>query len=59
MTLVENVPAVVRILIVFAMILGAIRFKVSLGNAFAGGAVLLGLVFGMSALRSWNRRFSP
>lgn len=40
-------PAIVRVLIVFGLILAAIRCKVSLGHAFIGGAFLLGLGFGM------------
>ena len=48
MTFVETIPAVVRILIVFAVILACIRAKISLGSAFVGGAFLLGIIFGMS-----------
>ncbi|MCG6892502.1 MAG: DUF401 family protein, partial [Desulfobacteraceae bacterium] len=42
------VPAIVRVLIVFALILTGIRFKIALGNAFCAGSVLLGLLFGMA-----------
>ncbi|MDD2603346.1 MAG: DUF401 family protein [Desulfobacterales bacterium] len=38
-------PAVVRIFIVFSLVLAAIRFRWSLGSAFLGGAVVLGLIF--------------
>ncbi|SHG22899.1 hypothetical protein SAMN02745206_03505 [Desulfacinum infernum DSM 9756] len=45
-----TVPAIVRVLFVFVLILAAIRKKVSLGNAFFFGALVLGLVFGMPLL---------
>ncbi len=48
MSYLETIPAIVRVLIVFAVILFAIRMKLSLGNAFVGGAVLLGIGFGMA-----------
>ncbi|MDY6909958.1 MAG: DUF401 family protein [Thermodesulfobacteriota bacterium] len=44
----ESVPAIVRVLVVFVVILIAIRRRFSLGNAFVSGAVLLGLLFGMN-----------
>ena len=47
MVFIENIPAVVRVLIVFVIILAAIRKKVALGNAFLGGAMILGLIFGL------------
>ena len=43
----EILPAVVRILIVFALILVLIKRRWSLGNAFLCGSVALGLIFGM------------
>ena len=45
--IIESIPAVVKILLVFALILAAIRLKLSLGNAFVIGAACLGLIFGM------------
>lgn len=45
-----HIPAVIRILLVFILILAAIRKKVALGHAFLGGSILLGLVFGLSPL---------
>jgi hypothetical protein len=42
-----SIPAIVKILVIFAGILVAIREKVSLGNAFLLGAILIGLLFGM------------
>ncbi|MDA8138880.1 MAG: DUF401 family protein, partial [Desulfobacteraceae bacterium] len=44
---IEAIPAIARILIIFGLVLLAMRHKWSLGNAFAGGTVALGLVFGM------------
>jgi len=44
----ESVPAIIRVLVVFVVILIAIRRRFSLGNAFISGAVLLGLLFGMN-----------
>jgi hypothetical protein len=49
-TYLETIPAIVRVLIVFGVILFAIRMKLSLGNAFVGGTALLGLGFGMAPL---------
>ncbi len=43
----DTIPAIVRILSVFALVLLAIKRKWSLGNAFLAGALLLGLVFAM------------
>ena len=47
MAVFENIPAVVRLLVVFVIILAAIRKKLALGHAFSGGAVILGLIFGL------------
>jgi len=44
---VTALPAFVRVLVVFAVVLYAMRKKVSLGNAFLLGAALLGLLFGL------------
>ena len=44
---INSIPAVIRILIVFGIVLLAIRSKVSLGNAFIFGALFLGLLFCM------------
>jgi len=46
----ESIPAILRVLIVFCVILAAIRMKLSLGNAFVGGAALLGMLFGLAPL---------
>ena len=47
MSVILNIPAIVRILIVFICILMAIRKKISLGNAFVLGAILIGALFGL------------
>lgn len=44
----ENIPAVVRILIIFVLILLAIKRKWLLGNAFVCGALGLGALFSMA-----------
>jgi uncharacterized protein len=46
----ESIPAIVRVLVVFSVILLAIRMKLSIGNAFVGGAALLGILFGMGPM---------
>ena len=46
---VASIPAVVRVIIVFALVLFAIRRRLSLGNAFLVGAIALGLLFGLKA----------
>lgn len=48
MDFLTTTPALIRIFIVFAVILFSIRRKLSLGNCFCLGAVVLGLLFGMS-----------
>jgi uncharacterized protein len=47
MTFLADIPAVFRMLIVFVIILTAIRKKITLGSAFVGGAILLGIIFGL------------
>ena len=47
MAFIDSIPAVFRILLVFGVVLLAIRSKVSLGSAFILGALFLGLVFRM------------
>lgn len=44
----NTVPAVIRILLVFALVLLVIKRKWTLGNAFLAGAGCLGLIFAMS-----------
>ncbi len=47
MSFLLDIPAIVRIIIVFLCVLMTIRKKVSLGNAFLLGAILIGLFFGL------------
>jgi len=47
----DAIPAVIRILLVFALVLAAMRLKLSLGSAFVIGAVCLGVIFGMAPRR--------
>ncbi|MBI5552279.1 MAG: DUF401 family protein [Desulfobacterales bacterium] len=44
----DTIPAIVRILLVFTLVLLAIKRKWSLGSALLGGALLLGLAFAMA-----------
>ena len=46
-----NLPAALRILLVFILILFVLKRKWTLGNAFMLGAVCLGLIFGMDPVR--------
>lgn len=46
----DALPAVVRIFIVFSLVLAAIRLGWSLGSAFLGGAFVLGLIFALPPL---------
>lgn len=46
----DVLPAVVRILLVFTLILVLIKRRWSLGNAFLIGSVTLGLIFGMDPI---------
>ncbi len=50
MTIIDHIPAILKISGIFVIILFAIRKNISLGNAFTGGAVLLGLIFGLTPL---------
>ena len=45
--LIESIPAIVRILLSFVLILAAIKRRWMLGNAFVLGAVALGVLFSM------------
>lgn len=61
--LVDTLPAIVRILLVFVLILFVIKRKWALGHAFMLGAVSLGLAFGMSpgslAVSAWGAALLP
>ena len=45
MTMLNQIPALLRVAIVFVLILIAIRKRLSLGNAFVLGAIALGILF--------------
>jgi len=46
MALFDSIPAVLRILCVFSVVLLAMRFRMSLGPALLVGSLILGLIFG-------------
>ncbi len=48
MSIILNIPAIARVLVVFILVLIAIRRNVSLGNAFLLGAILIGVLFGLT-----------
>jgi uncharacterized protein len=48
MTMLNQIPALLRVTLVFLLVLIAIRKKLSLGNAFVLGALALGVFFGES-----------
>ncbi|MBN1380521.1 MAG: DUF401 family protein [Deltaproteobacteria bacterium] len=47
MPILEYVPATLKVMLVFIIVLIAIRRKISLGNAFLLGSVLMGVIFGL------------
>jgi len=47
MTLLEHIPAIIKMIMVFFLVLVCIRKKLSLGNAFLLGTLFLSLLFGM------------
>jgi integral membrane protein (TIGR00529 family) len=48
MSILSSMPALIRILIVFAVILVSIHRKLALGHCFSLGAITLGLLFGLN-----------
>ena len=48
MTLLQHIPAIVRVIIIFVLVLFLIRKKLSLGHAFLLGAISLGIIFGLA-----------
>jgi integral membrane protein (TIGR00529 family) len=50
MSIVEHIPAIVRVIMVFILVLISIRKKLSLGNAFILGAIFLSALFGLKPL---------
>jgi integral membrane protein (TIGR00529 family) len=47
MTILENIPAIFKMVLIFVLVLICIRKKLSLGNAFLLGSLFLSLLFGM------------
>ena len=47
MTLLEHIPAIVKMVMIFFLVLICIRKKLSLGNAFFLGTLFLSLLFGL------------
>ena len=50
MSILEHIPAIVRMIMVFILVLICIRKKLSLGNAFIIGALFLSVLFGLKPL---------
>ncbi len=50
MSFLSTIPAIVRILLVFAVIIFSIHRKLALGHCFSLGALILGILFGMYPL---------
>jgi integral membrane protein (TIGR00529 family) len=50
MSFLSTIPAFVRILLVFSVIILSIHRKLALGHCFSLGAVILGILFGMAPL---------
>ena len=50
MSIVEHIPAIVRVMIVFVLMLVCIRKEISLGNVFLLGAICLSALFGFKPL---------
>ena len=50
MPIVEHIPAMIRVIMVFVLVLICIRKKLSLGNAFMLGAIFLSVLFGLKPL---------
>ncbi len=47
MTLLEHIPAIIKMIMVFFLVLMCIRKKLSLGNAFLLGSLFLSILFGL------------
>lgn len=50
MPIFDVIPSIVRVFLVFILILFAIKRRLSLGNAFFSGSIVMGLMFGMTPL---------
>ncbi|MEA3222823.1 MAG: DUF401 family protein [Thermodesulfobacteriota bacterium] len=49
MSFLQSIPAILRVLFVFILVLIALRKRMSLGHAFLLGAIFLGLIFGLNS----------
>ena len=47
MTLLEHIPAIIKMVMIFFLVLFCIRKKLSLGNAFLLGSLFLSMLFGL------------
>ena len=47
MTILENIPAILKMIVIFLLVLFCIRKRLSLGNAFLLGTLFLSLLFGL------------
>ena len=50
MSILEHIPAIIRVIMVFILVLVCIRKNLSLGNAFLLGAIFLSALFGLKPL---------
>jgi hypothetical protein len=48
MTLLEHIPAIIKMIMIFFLVLICIRKKLSLGNAFLLGSLFLSILFGLN-----------
>ena len=48
MTLLEHIPAIIKMIMIFILVLICIRKKLSLGNAFLLGSLFLSILFGLN-----------
>lgn len=51
MTFLDQIPALIRLLVVFFIVIACVRKKLSLGNAFCLGAICIGLLFGLNPIQ--------
>jgi integral membrane protein (TIGR00529 family) len=58
MSYLESIPAIVKIIMVFIVVLLCIQKKLTLGNAFLLGSVLLGFLFGLKPLATVKSVFA-
>jgi integral membrane protein (TIGR00529 family) len=58
MSYLESIPAIVKMIIIFIVVLLCIQKKLSLGNAFLLGTVLLSFLFGLKPLATVTSAFA-